>query len=114
MTYVSLKPYMSLKAAFEFRDFDNATPESREKIRQDQERKAAAVDRQAILYVTGKELPKMKRNKEKARNMRSGTSPYAKYGKTPYRYSPAIMAWEREHGRKIRAEQQEERNEKGI
>lgn len=48
----------------------------------------------------------MKRNKEKARGMRSGTSPYHKYGKRPYRYSDAIRQWEREMGRKAHAEEE--------
>lgn len=38
----------------------------------------------------------MKRNKAQARKTRSGKSPYAKYGKRPYQYSPAYYAWKRE------------------
>lgn len=34
-----------------------------------------------------------KRNKQKARESRSGTSPYVKYQKTPYRYSSDYYAW---------------------
>ena len=48
----------------------------------------------------------MKRNKEKARGMRSGQSPYHKYGKRPHRYSDAIRQWERDMGRKADAEEQ--------
>lgn len=37
----------------------------------------------------------MKRNKTNRRVGRSGKSPYAKYGKTPHRYSEAYYRWRR-------------------
>lgn len=37
----------------------------------------------------------MKRNKLLAKGMRSGTSPYARYGKRPWRYSEAYYQWRR-------------------
>ena len=51
----------------------------------------------------------MKRNKEKARGLRSGSSPYAKYAKRPHRYSDALRNWEsqfvkREEARNLREE----------
>lgn len=36
-----------------------------------------------------------KRNKTKAKQMRSGTSPYVKYSKVPYRYSADYYDWKR-------------------
>jgi hypothetical protein len=38
----------------------------------------------------------MKRNKAKAREMRSGKSPYTTHQKVPYRYSPAYYSWKYE------------------
>lgn len=34
-----------------------------------------------------------KRNKKSAKASRSGKSPYQKYEKTPYRYSPGYYVW---------------------
>ena len=50
-----------------------------------------------------------KRNKKIARAMRSGTSPYARYGKRPYRYSPAIRQWQREMGKRESEFERQER-----
>lgn len=41
-----------------------------------------------------KRLTKMaKRNKTTNRQKKSGRSPYAKYNKAPYKYSPAYYSW---------------------
>lgn len=50
----------------------------------------------------------MKRNKQIARGMRNGTSPYAKYGKRPYRYPAEITQWERSVGAKVRQDAEKE------
>jgi hypothetical protein len=49
-----------------------------------------------------------KRNKKIARAMRAGVSPYARYGKVPYHYSPELRTWERTVGARVRADQEHE------
>lgn len=48
-----------------------------------------------ILRKLRKLLMMAKRNKMKAKQSRSGKSPYAKYEKTPYKYSADYYNWKR-------------------
>jgi hypothetical protein len=41
-----------------------------------------------------------KRNHTTNAAKKSGISPYARYGKTPFLYSSALRQWERENGRR--------------